>query len=157
MATLAAQAPGELDPEAGEFNLFLFMFLVIGIVALFVLALVGLIVGIVVATTGGFLVLSGAAFSSSLAAVLRKSPTVGFTLFVVQMAAVAGAILGGVTAALYDYYRSSLELNWNHIGLGCLAGGGASAALGWLSVRLWLGIWQQLQQWWRARQRVPQI
>jgi hypothetical protein len=58
---LAAQAPGELDPEAGEFNLFLFCFLVIGLVALAALAVIGIVVGIMVAVTGGAVVVSGAA------------------------------------------------------------------------------------------------
>jgi hypothetical protein len=148
---LAAQAPGELDPEAGEFNLFLFCFLVIGLVALAALAVIGIVVGIMVAVTGGAVVVSGAALSSSIAAAARRSPQTGLMWFVVQMSFAGGAMSGFAVGALYSSFHQLPVLNWTHSGLAALIGAGTSAAIGWISMKLWLRIWRQLQQWWQQR------
>jgi hypothetical protein len=148
---LAAQAPGELDPEAGEFNLFLFSFLVIGLVALAALAVIGIVVGIMVAVTGGAVVVSGAALSSSIAAAARRSPQTGLMWFVVQMSFAGGAVSGFAVGALYSSFHQLPVLNWTHSGLAALIGAGTSAAIGWISVKLWLRIWRQFQQWWQQR------
>jgi hypothetical protein len=148
---LAAQAPGELDPEAGEFNLFLFSFLVIGLVALAALAVIGIVVGIMVAVTGGAVVVSGAALSSSIAAAARRSPQTGLMWFVVQMSFAGGAVSGFAVGALYSSFHQLPVLNWTHSGLAALIGAGTSAASGWISVKLWLRIWRQFQQWWQQR------
>jgi MFS family permease len=151
---LAAQAPGELDPEAGEYNLFLFCFLVIGLVALAALAalaVIGIVVGIMVAVTGGAMVVSGAALSSSIAAAARRSPQTGLMWFVVQMSFAGGAVSGFAVGALYSSFHQLPVLNWTHSGLAALIGAGTSAAIGWIPVKLWLRIWRQFQQWWQQR------
>jgi hypothetical protein len=148
---LAAQAPGELDPEAGEFNLFLFCFLVIGLVALAALAVIGIVVGIIVAVMGGAAVVSGAALSSSIAAAARRNPQTGLMWFVVQMSCAGGAVSGFAVGALYSSFHQLPALNWTHSGLAALIGAGTSAAIGWTSVKLWTRIWRQLQQWWQQR------
>ena len=148
---LAAQAPGELDPEAGEFNLFLFSFLVIGLVALAALAVIGIVVGIMVAVMGGAVIVSGAALSSSIAAAARRSPQTGLMWFVVQMSFAGGAVSGFAVGALYSSFHQLPVLNWTHSGLAALIGAGTSAAIGWISVKLWLRIWRQFQQWWQQR------
>ena len=151
MTLLVAQASTEIDPEAGEFNLFLFMLLVVFVVAIFVLAVIGFVVGFVIAATGGFLVISGAAVSSSVAAAVHKSPSFGFTIFVIQLSAVAGAILGALFGILYSYLNELPLLNLSYTGLAALVGFIVSALMGWMSVRLWLGICNQIQQWWISR------
>ncbi|HRH94288.1 MAG TPA: hypothetical protein PLB55_00060 [Prosthecobacter sp.] len=149
--TLASQAPGELDPEAGEFNLFLFCFLVIGLVTLVALVVIGIVVGIIVAVTGGAVVVSGAALSSSIAAAARRSPQTGLMWFVVQMSFAGGAVSGFAVGALYSYFNKLPVWNWPHSGLAALIGASTSAAIGWASVKLWIRIWRQLQQWWQQR------
>lgn len=148
---LAAQAPGELDPEAGEFNLFLFSFLVIGLVAIAALAVIGIVVGIIVAVMGSAAVVSGAALSSSIAAAARRSPQTGLMWFVVQMSFAGGAVSGFAVGALYSSFHQLPVWNWPHSGLAALIGAGTSAAIGWAAVKLWLRIWRQLQQWWQQR------
>ena len=149
--TLASQAPGELDPEAGEFNLFLFSFLVIGLVAIAALAVIGIVVGIIVAVMGSAAVVSGAALSSSIAAAARRSPQTGLMWFVVQMSFAGGAVSGFAVGALYSSFHQLPVWNWPHSGLAALIGAGTSAAIGWAAVKLWLRIWRQLQQWWQQR------
>lgn len=151
LATLAAQAPGELDHELGEFNLFLFCFLVIGLVALAVLCVIGIIVGIFVVVTGGAAVVSGAALSSSIAAAVRRNPQTGLMWFVIQLSLAGGTVSGFAVGAVYSYFHKMAVWNWQHTGLAALMGAGTSAAIGWISVKLWLLVWNQLQQWWRQR------
>ena len=151
LATLAAQAPDELDHELGEFNLFLFCFLVIGLVALAVLCVIGIIVGVFVVVTGGAAVVSGAALSSSIAAALRRNPQTGLMWFVIQLSIAGGTVSGFAVGAVYSYFHKMAVWNWQHTGLAALMGACTSAAIGWISVQLWLHVWNQLQQWWRQR------
>ena len=151
LASLAAQAPGELDPEMGEFNLFLFCFLVIGLVALAALCVIGIIVGIFVLVTGGAAVVSGAALTSSIVAAVRKNPQTGLMWFVIQLSIAGGAVLGFAVGAIYSYLHQEDVWNWQHTGLAALIGACTSAAIGWISVKLWLRVWNQLHQWWRQR------
>jgi hypothetical protein len=77
-----------------EFNLFLFSFLVIGLVALAVLCVIGIIVGVFVVVTGGAAVVSGAALSSSIAAAVRRNPQTGLMWFVIQLSIAGGTVSG---------------------------------------------------------------
>lgn len=152
LMTVAAQTAPDLDPEMGESNLFLFCFLVIGLVALVVLVVIGIAVGVVVVVTGGAAVVSGAALSSSIAAAVSRSPQTGLMWFVVQMSFVGGAVSGFGVGALYSYFHQMPVWNWQHSGQAALIGAATSTAIGWISVRLWFRIWSQLQQWWRRVQ-----
>lgn len=151
LTDLAAQAPGEFDPEAGEFNLFLFCFLVIGLVTIAVLVVIGIVVGIIVAVTGGAVVVSGAALSSSIAAAVHRSPQMGLVWFVIQLSIAGGALSGFAVGAIYSYLHELPVWNWQHSGLAVLIGACTSVAIGWISVKLWLHVWNQLHTWWRHR------
>lgn len=156
LLTMAAQAPGELDPELGEFNLFLFGFAVIGLVAGAVLVVIGIVVGVFVVVTGGAAVVSGAALSSSIAAGIRRSPQTGLMWFVVQLSIAGGAVSGFAVGAAYSYLNNLPVWNWQHSGLAALVGACTGAAIGWISLKLWLRVWNLIQQWWRQRGRLEQ-
>jgi len=148
---LAAQAPGEIDPEMGEFNVFLFCLLVIGLVAMAVLVVIGIVIGVIMAITGGAVVVSGAALSSTIAAAVRRSPQAGLLWFVVQLSIAGGALSGFAVGAIYSHWHELSVWNWQHSGLAALIGACTSAAIGWISVKLWLHVWNQLHTWWRHR------
>jgi hypothetical protein len=151
ISLLLAQTAGEIDPEAGEFNLFLFLLLVVAMVAFSILAVIGVLIALVIAATSGALVFTGAALSSAIVAAVRRSPSVGFILFVVQLSAVAGAILGGTVGMLYARSQGLPLFHGSWAGLGALIGATVLALMSWLSIKLWFGIWMQIRTWWTSR------
>ncbi len=152
--TFALQTANELDPEMGEFNLFLFSFLVVGLVTLTVLVIIGIITGLALAITGSAVVLTGAALSSAIAATARRNPQTGLMWFVVQMSLAGGAMSGFAIGALYSHLHKLSVWNWHYSGLATLLGGSLSAGIGWISVKLWLRVWLQLVQWRQHRKIV---
>ncbi len=109
---------------------------------------IGLIVGLAAGIAAIMLFVSGAAFSSSLAGALRRSPSFGFTLFVIQMSAAAGAVLGAGAGLIISHIRQVEWMNVQYTGAGALTGLLLMALLGWATMRAWLEIWKRILRWW---------
>ena len=148
---VAPEASSGLDHELGEFNLFLFCFLVIGLIGMAVLIGAGIVTGVFVALTGGATVVSGVALSSSIAAAVSRSPLTGLKWFVIQMSMAGGAVSGFLIGAIYSHLHKMPLWNWQSSGLAALLGAVLSGGIGWTSLKLWLKVWHQLQQWWQRQ------
>lgn len=147
------QAAQNTDPEAGEFNLFLFALLVIACVALFVLAVVGVLVGLALTAVAVVALFSGAAISSILLGFSQRSAKAGFTALLIQLAAAGGAMLGAASGALWSHFAGLPLLNFTYTG-SLLIGGAAGGALGgWMVAKVWIWIAGRIQEWFRSRSR----
>lgn len=147
----ATQTVDELSPESDEFNLFLFSFLVIGLVSIAVLVAIGICLGLFLTIAGGAAVVSGAALTSAIAATKRQNPQTGLMWFVIQLSLAGGALSGFSIGAVYSHLHQLPVWNWSYSGLATLLGASLSAGIGWISVKLWLRVWIQLLQWWQHR------
>lgn len=144
---LLAQAAQATDPEAGEFNLFLFGLLLIACVALFALVVVGVIIGLAVAVAVIVAIFSGAAISSLLLGFSQRSAKAGFTALIVQLTAAGGAILGASAGALYSHFNGLPLLNFAYTGSLFIGGAAGGALGGWMVARVWIWIATRFQAW----------
>lgn len=146
---VAPEASSGLDHELGEFNLFLFCFLVVGLVGMAVQIGIGVVTGICMAAIGGGMVISSAALSALIAATASRNPWTGLKWFVVQLSLAGGALSGLVIGLIYSYLHGIPAWNWQCSGLSALLGAGVSAVIGWAALKFWLKAWNQIHQRWR--------
>lgn len=88
------QAADDIDPEAGEFNLFLFCFLIAGVAALCILIVIGIIAGLLAFAAFTGIGVGSIAANAILAGLISKSPKVGLSAFILHFGAMLGLISG---------------------------------------------------------------
>lgn len=140
------QVADEMDPEAGEFNVFLFCFLVVGLVTLCVLTVIGIIVGLVAAAAIAGVGMMGITANAIIVGLTCKSTRAGLTTLVLQFGAALGLMTGAATCLAIRWLQGSPPFELVSI----LVCGASGAVLGtgftWISFKLITRIFEFLRE-----------
>lgn len=130
------RAGEEIDPEAGEFNVFLFCLLLVALTAFCLLVVMGIVVGLLVAAAmagAGFLGIMANAILSGLAS---RSPKVGVTVLILQFGGLIGFIVGTASCVIVRWMLGTDPVDLVALLIcgtfGILLGGG----MAWISFNL---------------------
>lgn len=145
------QAGEEMDPEAGEFNVFLFCLLIVALTAFCLLVAIGIVVGLLVAAAmvgAGFLGIFANALISGL---VCKSPRVGVTVLTLQFGGLIGLTVGTASCL-----AARCLLTDNPVDLVPLLICGAfgmilGAGMAWVSLRLIVAAFTRIKEYYDLR------
>lgn len=149
------QAADEIDPEAGEFNLFLFCLLVIALTAFCLLIAIGIVAGLLVAAAiagVGFLGITSNAIISGLAC---KSPKVGLTVLTLQFGGLVGLVVGTAFCVATRWVLNSDPFDLVALLVCGALGIALGASMAWLSLSLIVSVFRKIREYCDSRLRKP--
>lgn len=143
---LLLQVSAEIDPEAGEFNLFLFCFVIVALAAFCLLIAIGILVGLVAAIAMAGAGLLGIVANAIISGLACKSPRVGVTVLTFQF----GGLIG-LGAGLASCIAARWLLRYDPMdpvtlllcgALGAVFGTGTA----WISLGLFVAVFRQIKE-----------
>ncbi|MFZ4682874.1 MAG: hypothetical protein ACOYMS_10245 [Terrimicrobiaceae bacterium] len=140
-----SQAADDFDPEEGEFNLFLTCILLIGIAALCVLILVGIVIGLI-----AFAALTGIGVASITAnaivtGLICKSPKVGLNALTLQFGAAIGLFFGIAGCVATRWLLGYAPFDFVSLFVTGILFAALGASIAWISFSLVLACFRQIR------------
>ncbi len=142
---LLMEAADDIDPEAGEFNLFLFCFLVAGLAALCILILIGIILGLFAFAAITGIGVASITANAVLSGLICRSPRIGLTVLTLQFGAVIGLIFGMASSVATRWLLSFPPFDLTSMVACGLLGAVLGAFIAWISLSLVVTCFKQVK------------